>query len=184
VKKGVFVMALSLLCAGVGADTKDIISDTTKSVITFGKDLMKGLNDGVDEGRKGAEGADGAVTVTNVDEMEQFISVEVLGVESTDDELATLVTVGFKNNEGKPVRIANMDDKGIVLLIDHDGYSQGLSADNRYAAEFTVPPNTGTKHVFKFDITMDKASKIRLWSKEYELAGHHKKKLPDDSVEI
>ncbi|MBD3642723.1 hypothetical protein [Alcanivorax sp.] len=183
-KKGVFVMALSLLCAGVGADTKDIISDTTKSVITFGKDLMKGLNDGVDEGRKGAEGADGAVTVTNVDEMEQFISVEVLGVESTDDELATLVTVGFKNNEGKPVRIANMDDKGIVLLIDHDGYSQGLSADNRYAAEFTVPPNTGTKHVFKFDITMDKASKIRLWSKEYELAGHHKKKLPDDSVEI
>jgi len=48
VKKGVFVMALSLLCAGVGADTKDIISDTTKSVITFGKDLMKGLNDGVD----------------------------------------------------------------------------------------------------------------------------------------
>ena len=183
-KKTVLVMALSLLCANVSADTKDIITDTTKSVITFGKDLMKGLNDGVDEGRKGAEGADGAVTVTNVEEMEQYISVEVLGVESTDDEMATQVIVGFKNNVSKPVRIANMDDKGIVLLIDHDGYSQGLSADNRYAAEFTVPANTGTKYAFEFDIAMDKASTIRLWTKESDLTGHHKKKLPEDSVEI
>lgn len=183
-KKTVFVMTLSLLCVNVSADTKDIITDTTKSVITFGKDLMKGLNDGVDEGRKGAEGADGAVTVTNVEEMARYISVEVLAVESVEDAMATQVVVGFKNNEDKPVRIANMDDKGIVLLIDSDGYSQGLSADNRHAAEFTVPPNTGKKHVFKFDISVDKASTIRLWNKEYDLTGHEQKSLPEDSVEI
>lgn len=183
-KKTVFIVTLSLACANASADTKDIITGTTKSVITFGKDLMKGLNDGVDEGRKGAEGADGSLTVTNVEEMEQYISVEVLGVESNDDAMATQVIVGFRNNEDKPVRIANMDDKDIVLLIDSDGYSQGLSANNRHTAEFTVPPNTGKKHVFKFDITVDKASKIRLWNKEYDLAGHHKKKPSEAGAEI
>lgn len=183
-KKGVVVIALSLLCANVGADTKNVISATTKSVITFEKDLMKGLNDGVDEGRKNAEGADGAVTVAHVDEGEQYISAEVQGVEIADDDTGKKVTVGFKNNEDKPARIANMDDKGIVLLIGSDGYSQGLSADNRYAVEFAVPPKTGSRHVFKSDISMDKASRIRLWSQENDLAGHYKKKLPVGSAKI
>ncbi len=172
-KKVILIIALSLTASFAYADAKEVITATTKNVIKFGKDFMKGLNDGVDEGREGAEGADGSITVTNIEGIEQYITVKVLSVKGINNT-ETEVVVGFTNRESKPVRIANMDDKGIVLLIDSDGYSQELSNSNRYKAEITVPPKTGKKHTFVFNLDIKKAAKIRLWSKEYDLAKHLK----------
>lgn len=179
------IRALTLLCIlgmsnATYADAKDMISEATKSAISFGKDMLKGLNDGVDEGRKDAEGVDGAVTVTNVEELEQYVKVEVIEVFGEDAQ--THVTLGFKNQETKPVRIANMDDHRIVLLIDSEGYSQEQSDRSRRQSEFTIPANTGKKHTFMFNIGVDKADKIRLWSKDYDLKGHFREEPQEDGL--
>lgn len=164
------------------ADAKDFISEATKSAISFSKDILKGLNDGVDEGRKDAEGVDGAITVTHVEELERYITVEILEVSGKDN--STHVTVGFKNREEKPVRIANMDDRRIVLLIDSDGYSQELSKHSRDRSEFTVPASTGKKHTFIFNTGVDKADKIRLWNKNYDLKPLIKETIIDESLKV
>ncbi len=169
-KKFILILALVFFCSNyVYADAQETITKTTKNVIKFGKNFLKGLNDGVDEGRKEATGVDGAVTVTNVEELEKYVTVEILSILSEKKDSETHVTVGFKNRADKPVRIANLDDKGIILLIDSDGYSQALSNRSRRSAELTIPSGTGMKHTFIFDINIKKADKIRLWNKEFPL---------------
>ncbi len=162
------LIASSLISFGTQADTTEVISETTKSIIQFGKNFAKGLNDDVDEGRAGAEGQDGAVTVTNIEQLEKYVVVNVIKATKINGRI--VVEVGFKNTSDKSVRIANLDDKGVVLLIDQDGYAETLLWSSRRNADITVPSNTGIKHPFEFNGALSAAHQIRFWEKSYDLS--------------
>jgi hypothetical protein len=151
------------------SDSKDMAADTTKTVIKFSKQVLGGISEGVDEGRKEAEGIDGAVIVTNIDELEQYVNVELLTVKSVDSDQKTAIEVGFQNRSEKPIRIANLDDKATVLLLDTAGYAQELDGSNRQNAEITIPPKAGKKYSFLFNVPVSKAKNLRLWNKEFEI---------------
>ena len=171
-KKSIFSLCLiaCIIPIHASADVKEVVSETTKEVVSFTKEFFKGLNEGVDEGRSQTESADGAVVVTSVEQFDALLSVEVVSVSSNPLGTTTEVEVGFKNATEKPVRIANLDDEGVVLLIDVDGYSTLPKSSNRNNAEITVPPLTEKKYTFSFASPHEKAMTLRLWSKELDLA--------------
>ncbi|MCE0555941.1 MULTISPECIES: hypothetical protein [unclassified Motilimonas] len=159
-----------LVSAQVSAGAREIVTETTKEVVSFTKDFFGGINEGVDEGRANTTSVDGAIVVTNLEEFEQHLLVEILTVESVAESNNLRVEVGFKNQSDKQVRIANLDDQGNVLLIDSDGYITRLTHVSRHLSELTIPAKAGQKHDFIFNADISKADKLRIWQKEMELA--------------
>jgi hypothetical protein len=151
------------------SDSKETAAEATKNVIKYGKEILGGVNQGVDEGRKESVGIDGAVVVTNINELEKNVDIELLLVRSLFNDQKTEIEIGFKNKSDTPIRIANLDDKTTVLLLDTDGYAQELDSGNRHTAELTIPASAGKKHVFLFNIPVSKAKTLRLWNKDYEI---------------
>lgn len=168
-KKYFAVWLCLVMSMPVYADTKDTVSDVTRSVVTFGKELFGGVNDGVDQGRAQSEGVDGAVVVTDLQGLNQHVDVEILRVTAQADAPRTVIEVGFKNKTDKPVRIANLDDQGVVLVIDKSGYATGLTRSSLHGAELTVPPKAGLKHRFEFDAPLSELNGLRLWQQSYDL---------------
>lgn len=172
------VMIVPFLSA---CDSKETAAEATKNVIKIGKDILGGVNQGVDEGRKESTGIDGAVVVTNIDELEKSVDIELLMVRSLSNDQRTEVEIGFKNKSNTPIRIANLDDKATVILLDTDGYAQELDNNNRHSAEITIPASAGKKHSFLFNIPVSKAKILRLWNKDYEIKNVPILKIEDDT---
>ena len=63
------------------AEDATVMKESVKSVVTgvisAGKDALSGVKDGVDDGRKTGVSVDGAVIVTDKDELNKFIAVSV-----------------------------------------------------------------------------------------------------------
>ncbi len=175
------ILLVAVLSLSGCLDSKETAAEVTKNAIKFSKNVLGGISDGVDEGRKEAEGIDGARIVTDIDELERYVDIKLLMVRSLDDDKRTDIEVGFRNKSDNPIRIANLDDKETVLLLDADGYAQEADSGSRYGAEITIPPNAGKKHNFIFNVPVSKAKALRLWNKEYEVKNTPVIKSPVDA---
>ena len=115
--KKIFILVLFTLIISACSDSQDTTAEATKSVVKFSKEVLGGISSGIDEGRKEAEGIDGAVIVTNIEELEQNVEIELLKVRSLNNDQKTEIEIGLKNSSEKPIRIANLDDRATVLLM-------------------------------------------------------------------
>ena len=169
--KYIFIGAFLLLAysGSSAADVKDVVSETTKEVVSFTKDFFKGVKDGVDSGRTSTESVDGALVVTNVELLNSLLEIEIIKVSTSSEGRFTEVEVGFKNPNEKAIRVANLYDSGVTILIDADGYSNPVERQASSESEVTVPPSAGVKHKFRFISPASKASKLRIWSREFDL---------------
>lgn len=147
---------------------RDAAKEITSNVISFGKNLLGGLSDGVTDGRKSSEGADGAIIVSSLTELESKLEVEVVNVSSHDDN-TSVAELSFRNNGNAPVRVINLLGKGALLMIDSEGFAYGLSSDVQNPLEVTVPENAAVKEHFFFKGTANSLSAVRLWGREYTL---------------
>lgn len=162
-----------LLAAGTAlaeepAESTSALKESAKAAvstaISAGKNLLGGASEGVTEGRESAQGADGALVISQLDQLEGKVEVKLLKVEAVDDNLSVLF--GFKNLTDKPVRLINLTHNGALLAIDQDDYSTNL-VPMENVDEVTVPPKTGVRQKFLFQGPVEGPKSVRLWGRNY-----------------
>ena len=147
---------------------KDSAKAAVSTAITAGKNLLGGVSDGVTEGRVEAQGADGSIVVSNLEQLDGQVSVELLKVETVDDgNLSALL--GFKNATDKPLRLINLRQTGALLAIDQEGYSSAPLPGLLNPDDVTVPAKTGVRQKFIFEGTSATVTSIRLWGRDFEV---------------
>ncbi len=155
------------------SSVKSTVSTMTSKVISFGKNMISGVSSGVTEGRKEGEAADGAMIVSNREELDANVKAQLLRIypadsnnEETDETDKKLIAeLSFKNDGDKPVRLVNLLANGSVLIIDKDGYSYKLPGSNN-PDEVTVPEHAAVKTEFVFKGEANDMKIVRLWGKE------------------
>lgn len=165
-KRIAFVILLALGSATHAEEAKEnAVLETTKSVVTglvkFGKDLLEGADEGVNEGRKTGQSQDGAIIVDNGKDLAKHLTTELLKVKKKDDD-ASYVELGFKNDNENPVRIVNLKESENVIAIDTDGYATNLSSANSNPMELTIPSKAGRKQKFYFELSAESVKEIRI----------------------
>lgn len=162
-----------LLAAGTAfaeepAESTSTLKESAKAAvstaISAGKNLLGGASEGVTEGRESAQGADGALVISQLDQLDGKVDVKLLKVEAVDDNLSVLF--GFKNLTDKPVRLINLTHNSALLAIDKDDYSTNL-VPMENVDEVTVPPKTGVRQKFLFQGPVEGPKSVRLWGRDH-----------------
>ncbi|BBP83134.1 hypothetical protein PHLH8_27760 [Pseudomonas sp. Pc102] len=143
---------------------KESAKAAVSSAISAGKNLIGGATEGVTQGRESAQGADGATSISQLDQLEGKVEVKLLKVEAVDDNLSAVL--GFKNLTDKPLRLINLTHNGALLAIDQDDYSTNL-VPMENVDEVTVPPKTGVRQKFLFQGPVEGPKSVRLWGRNY-----------------
>jgi hypothetical protein len=159
-----------LLCATTtfadDSSVKDATKSATSSVISFGKNLLGGMTDGVTDGRTSSQGADGALSVSNREELAEHVDVKLLRL-FDQDESKVVAEMGFYNQSDEPISIINLDERAALIMIDKDGFSHTMP-DAWNADKITIPENAAVKRTFTFQGRASEMAKVRLWGVEYE----------------
>ncbi|MEJ1250637.1 hypothetical protein [Denitratimonas tolerans] len=172
-RKSISAVCLLLLVAtgSAIADTRDVVRSVTERVVSFGKDIVGGVAEGVDSGRKGAEGTDGSIVVGKHEELAGVGQIRLIGVQPWEGATAT-VTVEFAidNRSDKPLRLVGFTERGSLLRIDHEGFATPLAGGHGNPAELTVPAKASIKQAFVFQGSPKDTRAVRVWGTDYALA--------------
>lgn len=163
-------LLISSLCLAEGEPAESVIKDSTKSavssLITAGKNLLGGVSEGVLDGRESVQGTDGAAIITSGEQMKDRITIEVLKLEPSDENVT--ITLGFKNSTDTQLRLINLGQTGTLLAIDQAGYANRLTGlDN--PDEVTVPPKIAVRQKFVFEGMNEAIIAVRVWGADYSV---------------
>ena len=152
-----------------GEQAKKTTADAAKKTVEVTKGAITGIDEGIEQGRKAAESADGAIILSTKEEFAKALTVEVLTVRKALvsplsvgtgwEDGATENVAGFANDGEKPVRVTEFDSKGTVILLDTEGYVVKAGVIPR---EFTVPEKAKYKVTFRFPCKPEAAGKLRI----------------------
>lgn len=165
-------LGASAACADEAATEPSTIKDSAKAAvstaITAGKNLLGGVSDGVTEGRVEAQGADGSIVVSSLEQLDGQVSVQLLKLETVEEgNLSALI--GFKNTTDKPLRLINLRQTGALLAIDQEGYSSAPLPGLVNPDDVTIPASTGVRQKFVFEGPSAEVQSIRLWGRDFEV---------------
>lgn len=126
--------------------------------VSAGKEVTKGIVEGVEEGRKSGESLDGAVVVTTAAELAAHGGVTVFSVKADGD--GADVVLAFENSGDVPLRVAGVD----VIALDPDGFVQRpTSADNT----LTIPAHAKDQLSVRFAVPATRIKTVRVWGADY-----------------
>lgn len=163
------VAAFAAEPASESSTLKDSAKAAVSSAITAGKNLLGGATEGVTEGRESAQGADGSIVVSSLEQLDGKVTVELLKVEPSSDNSLN-VLLGFKNDTDKPLRLINLRQTGALLAIDQEGYSSAPLPGQLNPDDVTIPANTGVRQKFVFEGPVDGVQSVRLWGRDFKVA--------------
>lgn len=147
---------------------RDSAKTTVSSAIAAGKNLLGGLTEGVTEGRESAQGTDGALSLSDISQLDGKVTVELLRTEPEGENL--IATIGLKNISDKQLRLINLTQTGALIAIDQDGYSNPLLVSLDNPDQVTIPANAGVRQKFIFAGPVDKVASVRLWGRDFTVA--------------
>lgn len=159
-------------CGGCRQDTKETAKDLTKATVGISKEILSGVKDGIDEGRKSTEGIDGAVVVSTYDEVAKYLDVSILSVQAPKDAETgnnVEIAIAFVNKHTKPVRLANLKQKGSLVLLDKDGFASHLNPGSSNEDEITILPGLKERFTYVFTGNEKTAKRLRLYGHDYDL---------------
>lgn len=148
----------------IKSGVKTIISET----VSAGKNVVSGVTEGVDEGRKGAGSTDGANIVSNKADFERLLSADVRKVEELSPGQYE-VTVALHNKNSFPVRVTNLIDVRSVVLLDKDGFSYPLPEALAQGQDITALANSATRVRFKFSNVEEAPGGFRLFDVDIKM---------------
>ena len=147
-KKIVVVLGLFLSMASYAEEQSNVInavSSVVSGVVSTGKDVLKGVKEGIDTGRKDGTSIDNAFIISDREQFEKNIKAEVLSV--IKDEEGYKVTVALKNQADQFIRITNLNEQESLQLLDSDGFSVFSSCPVR---DINIPKKSAVKSIFRF----------------------------------
>lgn len=148
------VLLLPLLLTGCKQLTSMVVGGT----VSAGKEVTKGIVEGVEEGRKSGESLDGAVVVTTAAELAEHGSVTVFAVKESGDEAD--VVLAFENTGDTPLRVSGVE----VIALDPDGFVQRPTSSE---TTLTVPAHAKDQLVVHFAVPAAKVKTVRVWGADY-----------------
>ncbi len=111
-KKLVLVLGLLLSMASYAEERSNVInavSSVVSEVVSTGKDVLKGVKEGIDTGRKEGTSIDNAYIVSDREQLEKNVDVKVISVIKDGGEYK--VTVALKNKTDQLIRITNLNEQ-------------------------------------------------------------------------
>jgi hypothetical protein len=146
-------IALSSGCSGEVA--KDATAAVVGKSIEVGKSTVTGIASGIQEGRKNAASADGALIVSTADELKAHGGGLLGGITAAGD--GADVAVLIENKGDQPMRVTGLD----VLVLDTDGVV--LRPSTPPEREVTVPPHAKARVVVAVPVSPHKVGVVRLF---------------------
>lgn len=148
------LLLLPLLLTGCKQLTSMVVGGT----VSAGKEVTKGIVEGVEEGRKSGESLDGAVLVTTAAELAAHGGVTVYSVNASGDEAD--VVLAFENTGDTPLRVSGVE----VIALDPDGFVQRPTSTE---TTLTVPAHAKDQLVVHFAVPAAKVKTVRVWGADY-----------------
>lgn len=147
-----------LLFVCVLGGCKDLTATIVGGTIGTSKEIVTGVKEGVEEGRKQGESIDGAVIVTTAEELRANGSVSVYAVRAgvTGAELV----LAFENKGERPMRVGGLD----ILALDADGF---VLRPLENPGELTVPAMAKDQLVVTVPGAPERVAKVRVWGEEF-----------------
>ena len=147
-KKLVFILGLLVSIVSYAEEQSNVtkaVSSVVSGVGSTGKNVLKGVKEGIDTGRKDGTSIDDAFIIYDKEQFEEKVKAEVLSV--TKDEEGYKVTVGLKNKTDQLLRITNLNEQKSLQLLDTDGFSVFASYPVR---DISIPKKSAVKSIFIF----------------------------------
>jgi hypothetical protein len=158
---------------------KSGVSAVVAGAVSTTKDVVSGVAEGIDEGRKSGESLDGALVVTTDKEFADNLTAEILRVYELEKG-SWQVTVALRNPQSVPVRLTFLELAKAVLL-DTDGFSYQLAGHSEPKGDVTVLPAAATRVRLVFDKLELPPAKLRFYGVEYPLPAPTPAEPPADS---
>ena len=143
---------------------RTVVSET----VAVGKDLVSGVAEGLDDGRKSGESVDGAKIVSNKDDLAKLLILEVLKAQEQEDGNYQ-VTVALRNQGAAPVRLINLSGLGNVALLDVDGFAYPLPRPIEQGRDVTVLANSATRFRVVFEQVEGRPKFFRLFNLDFPI---------------
>ena len=147
-KKLIFILGLLVGIVSYAEEQSNVtkaVSSVVSGVVSTGKDVLKGVKEGIDTGRKDGTSIDDAFIIYDREQFEEKVKAEVLSV--TKDEEGYKVIVGLKNKTDQLLRITNLNEQKSLQLLDTDGFSVFASYPVR---DISIPKKSAVKSIFIF----------------------------------
>lgn len=138
------VLALCFLSLSYANATKESVSE----LISSGKEILRGIQDGIDDGRQKGTSLDGAIIVVDKDGLNQHLDWKVQSVKTLDNKKYE-VTVIFRNNNEQKIRISNLDRNAALQLLDEDLFV--TYTDYALLKEINIPERSAVREKFIFN---------------------------------
>ena len=147
-KKLVFILGLLVgitLYAEEKSNITKAVSSVVSEVVSTGKDVLKGVKEGIDTGRKEGTSIDNASIIYDREQLEKNVEVKVLSVIKDGSEYK--VTVALKNKTDQLIRITNLNEQEALQLLDTNGFSVFSLYSVR---DINIPKKSAVKNTFVF----------------------------------
>ena len=147
-KKLIFVLGLLVGIVSYTEEKSNItkaVSSVVSEVVSTGKDVLKGVKEGIDTGRKDGTSIDDAFIIYDREQFEENIKAEVLSVKKAEEGYK--VTVGLKNKTDQLIRLTNLNEQKSLQLLDTEGFSVFALYPT---GDINIPKKTAVKSVFRF----------------------------------
>ena len=147
-KKLIFVLGLLVGVVSYAEEKSNItkaVSSVVSEVVSTGKDVLKGVKEGIDTGRKDGTSIDDAFIIYDREQFEKNVKAEVLSV--TKDEEGYKVTVGLKNETDQLIRLTNLNEQKSLQLLDTEGFSVFALYPT---GDINIPKKSAVKSIFIF----------------------------------
>jgi len=168
-KSKIIILSVVISLLAVGEEkkeskTKKAVSSTVSGIISGGKNVLKGIKEGIDTGRKDGESLDGAILISDKESLEKNITFDIISVEKNGQYWT--VNLIIKNDQDKFVRLTNLYEQKNLQLLNEEGlavFSTGANTD------ITIPSKASGKASFNF-ILEGTPKKVRIYEAEFELS--------------
>lgn len=147
-KKLIFILGLLVSMVSYAEEQSNVtkaVSSVVSGVVSTGKDVLKGVKEGIDTGRKDGTSVDDAFIIYDREQFEKNVKAEVLSV--TKDEEGYKVTVGLKNKTDQLIRLTNLNEQKSLQLLDTEGFSVFALYPAR---DINIPKKSAVKSIFIF----------------------------------
>ncbi|MEM1031748.1 MAG: hypothetical protein AAGN82_15460 [Myxococcota bacterium] len=154
------LVALTIISMLSTTGCKDVAEGMAKKTVEATKETVKGLEDGIDEGRKSGSSSDDAMVVTKWDELKTASSVVVVSRITGANGQATIEFV-VDNKGERPVRVADVE----VVALDDEGFAKKAER----IADMTVEPRAKGRLSATVAMAPTKVKTVRLWGTDIDV---------------
>jgi hypothetical protein len=147
---------------GEKSTVREAVKDAVSGIISSGKEVLSGVTEGIEEGRKSGSSTDGAKIVSNAKEVTAAVALAITKQERSGDG-GVQITLAIRNDNDFPVRLTRLGELGSVALLDRDGFTYPLADPRMQGGDVTALAKSSTRVRYVFSGVEGNPAALRLY---------------------